>query len=126
MKRKIIVVDDSLTIRQHVRFTLERCGYEVLEAVNGQEGLTTIKKNPDLAMAIVDINMPLINGIELTAQVKGMINGQLPIIVLTTEGSADLIEKAKAAGATAYMVKPFIPEQLEAVARKIAGSPDKP
>ena len=123
MPKKIIVVDDSNTIRQHVRFTLERNGYEVIEAVDGTDGLAKIKMNPDLVMAVVDINMPGMNGVELTAEVKSKVNPKLPIIILTTENCVDLIQKAKAAGALAYMVKPFAPEQLTAVTKKVAGNP---
>ena len=123
MPKKIIIVDDSNTIRQHVKFALERCGYEVIEAVDGLDGLNKIKANPDLVMAVVDVNMPNMNGVELTAQVKSKINPKLPIIILTTENCVSLIEKAKAAGAIAYMVKPFAPEQLSAVAKKVAGAP---
>ena len=123
MPKKIIVVDDSNTIRQHVKFALERCGYQVIEAVDGRDGVEKIKSNPDLVMAVVDINMPHMNGIELTAYVKANVNAKLPIIILTTENCVALIEKAKAAGASAYMVKPFAPEHLSAVAKKVAGEP---
>ena len=124
MSKRIIVIDDSKTVRDEVRLTLEGAGYEVVEAANGQDGLSMILDATDLSMAICDVNMPVLNGIGMleALQSKGLTN-QLPIIMLTTEGLPALIQKAKFAGARGWIVKPFKAEHLIAVATKLAGAP---
>jgi two-component system, chemotaxis family, chemotaxis protein CheY len=116
MGKKILIVDDSATIRQQVSFTLTKEGFDVVEAEDGVQGVA--KAGSEIAMIISDVNMPNMNGIEMLAalKAKGVV---LPIIMLTTEGSADLIEKAKALGAKGWLVKPFKPEQLVAVVKKL-------
>lgn len=120
MAKKILIVDDSRTIRQQVSFTLSKGGYEVIEAEDGQDGITKLKANGDIAMVISDVNMPNMNGIEMVEKIKadGIV---VPIVMLTTEGAADLIQRAKDAGAKGWLVKPFKPEQLVAAVQKIAG-----
>lgn len=121
MSKKIMIVDDSRTIRQQVTFTLTKAGYQVIEAEDGLDGLNKLKSNHDLAMIISDVNMPNMNGLEMVEQIKA--DGiSVPIIMLTTEGAADLIQRAKEAGAKGWLVKPFKPDQLVAAAQKIAGS----
>ncbi len=120
MSKKIMIVDDSRTIRQQVSFTLTKGGYQVIEAEDGQDGLSKLKANADIAMVISDVNMPNMNGIEMVEKIKA--DGiSVPIIMLTTEGAADLIQRAKNAGAKGWLVKPFKPEQLVAAVQKIAG-----
>jgi two-component system, chemotaxis family, chemotaxis protein CheY len=122
MGKKILVVDDSRTIRQQVSFTLNKGGYEVVEAEDGGDGLVKLKENGDVLMIISDINMPNMTGLEMLEAIKGEGNHpNLPVIMLTTEGAADLIERAKAAGAKGWLVKPFQPEQLIAAVSKLAG-----
>ena len=120
MGKKIMIVDDSKTIRQQVAFTLSKGGYEVVEAEDGVDGLEKLKGNADTAMIISDVNMPNMDGIAMVEQMKtdGV---AIPIIMLTTEGAADLIERAKAAGAKGWLVKPFKPDQLVAAVNKLAG-----
>lgn len=120
MGKKIMIVDDSKTIRQQVSFTLTKGGYQVVEAEDGQDGLEKLKANADVAMIISDVNMPNMNGLEMVEKLKA--NGNtVPVIMLTTEGAADLIQRAKAAGAKGWLVKPFQPDQLVAAVSKIAG-----
>lgn len=120
MSKKIMIVDDSRTIRQQVSFTLTKGGYQVIEAEDGQDGIAKLKANADVAMIISDVNMPNMNGIEMVEKIKA--DGlSVPIIMLTTEGAADLIQRAKNAGAKGWLVKPFKPEQLVAAVQKIAG-----
>lgn len=120
MGKKIMIVDDSKTIRQQVSFTLTKGGYQVVEAEDGQDGLEKLKANQDVAMIISDVNMPNMNGLEMVEKLKA--NGNtVPVIMLTTEGAADLIQRAKAAGAKGWLVKPFQPDQLVAAVTKIAG-----
>lgn len=122
MGRKILIVDDSKTIRQQVSFTLAKGGYEVIEAEDGQIGFDTLKSNSDIAMVISDVNMPNMGGIEMVETIsRDSSIPSVPIIMLTTEGSSELIEKAKAAGAKGWLVKPFKPDQLLAAVGKLAG-----
>lgn len=119
MGKKVMIVDDSRTIRQQVSFTLSKGGYEVVEAEDGVEGLSKLAENADISMIISDVNMPNMNGLEMVEKMKE--NGvSIPIVMLTTEGASDLIERAKAAGAKGWLVKPFKPEQLVAAVGKLA------
>lgn len=120
MGKKIMIVDDSKTIRQQVSFTLTKGGYEVIEAEDGQDGIEKLKANSDIAMVISDVNMPNMNGLEMVEKLKAEGN-TVPVIMLTTEGAADLIQRAKQAGAKGWLVKPFQPDQLVAAVSKIAG-----
>ena len=122
MSAKILIVDDSRTVRQQAGSVLMQAGYQVVEAEDGEQGLTTIGAQRDIALVICDINMPNMNGIEMLTAVKADANNSaLPVIMLTTEGRAELIQQAKRIGAKGWVVKPFKPEQLVAVIRKIVG-----
>lgn len=113
MGKKILIVDDSRTIRQSVSFTLGREGFDVVEADGGEKGLEALDANPDVAMVISDVNMPNLNGLEMVekiAQSKDL--SVFPVIFLTTEGSTELIDRAKKTGAKGWLVKPFQPDQL--------------
>ncbi len=121
MGKKVMIVDDSKTIRQQVSFTLSKGGFEVVEAEDGSDGITKLKENADLAMIISDVNMPNMNGLEMVEAMKA--DGcSVPIIMLTTEGATDLIDRAKAAGAKGWLVKPFKPDQLITAVNKLTGS----
>ena len=113
MSKKIMVVDDSQTVRQQVGMALTQAGFEVVEAVDGQDGMEKIGLEPDLAMVICDVNMPRMNGIEMLTSVKADgKNAALPVIMLTTEGQPELVERAKKVGAKGWIVKPFKPDML--------------
>ena len=120
MSKKIMIVDDSITIRQQVSFVLSRSEFQVIEAVDGSDGLNKLRENPDLSLVITDINMPNMTGLEMLEAIKddGAIN-HVPIVVLTTEGSAELIERAKKAKAKGWLVKPFKPDQLMGIVGKL-------
>ena len=121
MKKKVLIVDDSSTVRQQVAEVLTQVGFEVLEAVDGQVGVEVIEREAALAVVICDVNMPRMNGIELVTSVKSRSkNATLPILMLTTDGEPALIRKAKEAGAKGWMVKPFNPTQLVAAVQKLA------
>jgi two-component system chemotaxis response regulator CheY len=123
MSKRVIVIDDSKTIRDHVRSVLEKVGFEIVDAVDGQDGFAKIRDMTDLCLAICDVNMPVMTGIAMLEALKsGGINQKLPIVMLTTEGQPSLIQKAKAAGARGWIVKPFKPEQLVAAVQKLTGS----
>lgn len=122
MPAKILIVDDSRTIRQQVTLTLGQAGYQILEAEDGVQGLEIIGAQDDIALVICDINMPNMNGIEMLTAVKAEArHAALPVLMLTTEARADLIQQAKRIGAKGWVVKPFKPDQLAAAVRKIVG-----
>lgn len=121
MRKKILIVDDSRTIRQQVAFTLTKGGFDVIEAEDGQDGIKKLKSNTDVAVIISDVNMPNMNGLEMVeAIVADSGTPHPPIVMLTTEGSGELVERARKAGAKGWLVKPFKPEQLVAVVQKLA------
>ncbi len=122
MAKKILVVDDSSTIRSQVAFSLGPAGYTVIEAVDGEDGIRKLDANLDVAMVICDVNMPRMSGLEMLEKLKGNGRALPPVVMLTTEGSVDLITKAKALGAKGWMVKPFKPDMLIGAVRKIAGA----
>lgn len=122
MGKKILIVDDSRTIRQQVSFTLTKGGYQVVEAEDGIQGIEKLKSEGDVAMVISDVNMPNMDGLEMLENIsKDASIKKVPIIMLTTEGSGDLINRAKSAGAKGWLVKPFEPDQLIAAVNKLAG-----
>ncbi|MBF0203569.1 MAG: response regulator [Desulfamplus sp.] len=119
MSKTIMTADDSGSIRQMVSFTLKQAGYLVVEAVDGSDALLKLKSTP-IHMLISDLNMPNMDGLELIKQVRAMPEYKfIPIIMLTTESQADMKQKGKAAGATGWIVKPFKPDQLLAVIKKV-------
>jgi two-component system, chemotaxis family, chemotaxis protein CheY len=120
MGKKIIVIDDSQTIREQVATTLRKAGFEIVEAVDGVDGAEVIERTPDAALAICDVNMPKKNGLELLEGLKasGRTN-VLPVLMLTTEGQPQLIERARKAGAKGWLVKPFKADLLLAAVKKL-------
>jgi two-component system, chemotaxis family, chemotaxis protein CheY len=122
MTRRVLIVDDSATIRQQVRFALTQAGFEVVEAVDGEDGVTKIRADATLSAVICDINMPKKSGLELIEEIKaGGPNSGVPIVMLTTEGQPALVQRAKAAGAKGWIVKPFKPNLLVAALEKLTG-----
>jgi two-component system chemotaxis response regulator CheY len=119
---KIIIVDDSATMRSQVRIALNPGNFDMVDAVDGQDGLDKVTADPDINVMILDVNMPRMNGIELAEALakNGRIDQGLSIVMLTTEGHADLIQRAKSAGAKGWIVKPFKPELLLAAVQKMA------
>lgn len=118
MAQTILTVDDSASVRQMVAFTLKGSGYDVIEAADGQEALG--KLSPDINMIITDLNMPGMDGIELIRKVRAMAQYRfIPIILLTTESQDSKKKEGKAAGATGWIIKPFKPEQLVGVVKKV-------
>jgi two-component system chemotaxis response regulator CheY len=119
---KIIIVDDSATMRQQVRQALSSGGFELVEAVDGQDGLEKVNADKDIRVMILDVNMPRMNGLELAEALKanGRIGAGLAIVMLTTEGHTDLVQRAKNAGAKGWIVKPFKPDLLLSAVKKLA------
>ncbi len=117
--KKILAVDDSASVRQMVSFTLQGAGYEVSDAVDGQDGLVKAGKGK-FDMIITDLNMPNLDGIQLITAVRGLPGYSfVPILMLTTESQAEKKDAGRKAGATGWIVKPFNGEQLIAVLRKL-------
>ena len=121
MGKTIVTVDDSASVRQMVSFTLKGAGYTFLECLDGRDALTKIN-GTSINMVITDLNMPNMNGLELIKALRARPEFKfMPIVFLTTESQAEKKEAAKAAGATGWVVKPFKPEQLLAVVKKVLG-----
>jgi len=121
MAKTILSVDDSNSIRQMVAFTLKGAGYEVIEAIDGKEGLEKAKsKTVDLVLT--DQNMPGMDGITLIKSLRAMpAYKSVPILMLTTESGDAMKSEGKAAGATGWIVKPFDPAKLLEVVKKVIG-----
>ena len=122
MGRTILTVDDSATVRQMVSFTLTAAGYNVIEAKDGQDALGKLAQPVSLSMVVTDLNMPVMDGIGLIQRLRAhAVYKYVPIVVLTTESEQAKKQAARSAGATAWIVKPFRPEQLAAVVQKVLG-----
>ena len=121
MSKLIMTADDSASIRQMVSFTLKQNGYSVIEAVDGKDALTKLSSQK-VDMLLTDLNMPNLDGIGLIKGVRsGSVNKYIPIVMLTTESQDSKKAEGKSAGATGWIVKPFKPEQLIAVIKKVLG-----
>jgi len=115
----ILAVDDSASLRKMVAFTLKSSGFEVIEAVDGQDAIEKLKGcTVDLVLA--DQNMPRMDGITLVRHLRSQPQFQTtPILILTTESSDEMKQAGRAAGATGWLVKPFDPHRLVEVIRKV-------
>jgi two-component system chemotaxis response regulator CheY len=112
MAKTILVIDDSASLRQVVKMALTGAGYNVIEAGDGQAALALLDGR-QVNMAVCDVNMPIMNGIEFVKAAKALAAYKfMPILMLTTESQEEKKEQGKAAGAKAWMVKPFSPTQL--------------
>ena len=121
MAKTILSVDDSASIRQMVAFTLKGAGYEVIEAVDGQDGMDKAKSKT-VDMVLTDQNMPRMDGLTLIKNLRAMPNYKsVPILMLTTESGDAMKAQGKAAGATGWLVKPFDPQKLLEVTKKVIG-----
>jgi two-component system chemotaxis response regulator CheY len=117
--KKILVVDDSLTMRQLIGMTLTRSGYEVVDAEDGAKGLEkATRESFDLVLS--DVNMPNMTGMELLRALRQLAAYKFtPLVLITTESQVEKKMEGKAAGATGWIVKPFEPAQLLAVVAKV-------
>ena len=117
--KRILAVDDSKTMRNMISFTLNGAGYNVTEAVDGQEALG-IAEGSDFDLIITDINMPNMDGITLLKALRKLAKfSSTPILILTTEGGDDKKNEGRSAGATGWIVKPFDPDKLLKVVGKV-------
>lgn len=121
MAKKILIVDDSASIRQMVEATLKSKGYQVTTANDGQAGLDQCKSG-QFDFVLTDQNMPRMDGLTLIKSLRQLPQyGRTPVIVLTTEAGDEMKAKGRAAGATGWMVKPFDPNKLLEVVKKVLG-----
>lgn len=119
MAKTILIVDDSASLRQVVSIALRGAGYEVIEACDGKDGLTKLN-GQKIHLIISDVNMPNMDGFTFVQNVKQQPSYKFtPVIMLTTEAGEDKKESGKAAGAKAWMVKPFQPAQMLAAVSKL-------
>ncbi len=122
MSKTILMVDDSASVRQMVGMTLKQAGYSVVEAGDGREALQKASANRVDAV-ITDLNMPGMDGLSFIRAYRATpASSGVPIVFLTTESDEGLKAQAKQAGATGWMVKPFKPDQLLAIMRKVVGA----
>ncbi|AEB51210.1 response regulator [Aeromonas veronii] len=119
MGKTILIVDDSATIRQVVGMTLKGAGYEVMEASDGKDALNKLD-GKKINLIISDVNMPNMDGITFVKEAKKLANYKFtPVIMLTTESQDSKKQEGQAAGAKAWVVKPFQPEQMLAAVAKL-------
>ena len=120
MTKTALVVDDSPTMRQMVAFTLTNAGFKVVEAEHGKDAIAKISGGQKMDIVVTDLNMPEMDGISLIKELRKMAAFKFtPILMLTTESSADKKQAGKDAGATGWIVKPFNPELILKVIAKV-------
>lgn len=121
MPKNILIVDDSRAIRQSISFILQEAGFTVVQAVDGAEAVSLLD-SAGFDLVVTDVNMPNMDGISLTKHIRQNSKQKfVPILMLTTESQADVMQEGKAAGATGWIVKPFDPDKLLAVVKKLVG-----
>lgn len=122
MAKTILAVDDSGSLRQMVSFSLKAAGYDVVQAVDGQDGLNKAKEKT-VDLVLTDQNMPIMDGLTLIKNLRSLGSYKnVPILMLTTESSDEMKAKGKAAGANGWLVKPFDPKRLIEVVQKVIGN----
>lgn len=119
MKKTIIIVDDSNSIRNLVEFTLSNAGFQVVSATNGKEALELFN-GQTIHLLLTDLHMPIMSGMELIAEVRKLEEYKyMPILFLTTETQVSIKKEAKELGATGWIVKPFNGDKLINTIRKV-------
>jgi two-component system chemotaxis response regulator CheY len=120
MLKKVLVVDDSALIHQMYRMVLMRYRCDIIDALNGQDGLDKLAKNADASLILLDINMPLMNGLEFIKKVKELGHyNHIPIIIVSTEGKEEDTMRGLSLGAKGYVKKPFQPSDLHTLIEKL-------
>lgn len=130
MLKKILVVDDSALIHQMYRLVMSRYKCEIVDAMNGQEALDVLAVQNDIQLVLLDINMPVMNGVQFLEKASAMgITKKIPIVVISTEGKEDDTIRGLKLGARGYLKKPFNPADLHDMIDKIVpganGSPGR-
>lgn len=120
MVKKILLIDDSALIHQMYRMVLTRYKCQLVAANNGQDGMEKLSRNADVGLMLVDINMPVMSGLEFIRKVtEAGTYGHIPIVIVSTEGKEEDTRKGLALGAKAYLTKPFQPSELHALIDKL-------
>ena len=120
--RKILVVDDSKLLHRMFEMMLRQ--FPIVHAYDGQEGLQRLAENADVDLILLDVNMPKMNGLQFLAAVKADDKlKRIPVVLVTTEGADNAAEKGIAAGAAAYVKKPFRNEELLALVQRLTANP---
>lgn len=123
MGTKILMVDDSMMIRTQVSRALTDAGFSVVQATDGAEAVKKLESEKDVALVVCDVNMPNMNGLEFLEAVRGRPEfAKVSVVMLTTEGQNDLLVRAKALGAKAWIIKPFKADLLVAAAKKLTAA----
>lgn len=118
---KILIVDDSATVRDEVSGFLTKNGLEVATAVDGKDGLTKLKANSGIKLVVCDVNMPNMDGLTMVEKIRSELgNATLNVIMLTTESSPSMKERGKAAGVKGWIVKPFKGESVLETFKKLS------
>ena len=121
MAQHVMTVDDSKTMRDMVAFTLKRAGFQVSEAEDGQKALTALR-TAKVDLIITDLNMPVLDGVGLIRALRQDAKHRaVPILMLTTESDPAKKAEGRSAGATGWLVKPFDPEKLVDLVRRVCG-----
>ena len=117
--KTVLVVDDSISIRQIVGYTLKQAGFVVVEGANGQDALAQMDSHK-VDLIVTDLNMPVMDGITFIKQVRTRASAKgVPVLMLTTESQDTKKQEGKAAGATGWIVKPFHPDKLLAAIARV-------
>jgi len=120
MIEKILVIDDSAIIHTMYRMALARYKCQIVAARDGQDGMDKLSKNPDVNLVLVDINMPVMNGLEFIGKVKEAGTYEhVPIVIVSTEGRDEDTQKGLSLGAKSYLKKPFKPSELHGLIEKL-------
>ena len=119
MKQTILIVEDSTTILEVLSFSMDKYGYKVYSAVNGEDALQYLDGTP-IDLIITDLYMPKLNGLEFVKKARAIdAYKKIPILLLTTETQQDIKQEAKNAGVTGWVIKPFVPEKLIKAIQKL-------
>jgi len=123
MPKKVLIIDDSSSVRRQVAGALTTAGFQVLEASDGIDGAEKIRTQNDLALVICDVNMPRMDGLAMLDSLSAEIaRRQLPVVMLTTEGQPEAMARAKKSGAKGWIVKPFKEHLLLGAVQKLTQS----
>lgn len=120
MSARVMVVDDSMMVRQQVSVALHGAGFTVLEAHDGRDALDKLAGASDVGLVVLDVNMPNMGGMEMLQAMRATpAFAKLAVVMLTTEGQPRLMQEAKSLGAKGWIIKPFKPDMLVAAVRKL-------
>lgn len=119
-RKRILVVDDSESIRELIAIGLEMQGYDVIRGVNGEDGFKRLQENSDCSLVITDMNMPIMDGLSFLKKIRAESSNKfLPVLIITSEVQEAKRREAREAGATGWITKPFANQQLITVIKRL-------